>query len=146
MALILYSTAFTAAALVFLILDGLWLGVVAKDFYFTRLQHLMADNINFVGAAAFYLVYIAGIVYFAVKPGLEVNSWKQSLLNGLLFGFFAYATYNLTNWATLKNWPVTVSIADMAWGTVLTGLCSVAGMLAAQALRTFMPSGPPSSF
>ena len=105
---------------VFFAIDLVWLGVVAKSFYRQHLGHLLADQVNWPAAILFYLVFIAGIVFFAVKPALEVNSATRALAYGALFGFFTYATYDLTNHATMRDWPAIVTVVDLAWGTVLS--------------------------
>jgi len=110
---------------VFFIIDLLWLGVIANNFYQTKLGHLMGD-VNWTAAIVFYLVYIVGILIFAVIPGIEAASLQKALLWGALFGFFTYATYDMTNLATLKDWPVMVVVVDIIWGTVLSA--SVAGI------------------
>ena len=93
---------------------------------------LLADQINITAAVVFYLLYVAGIVIFAISPALESGSWRTALTMGALFGFFAYATYDMTNLATLRDWPVAVTAVDMAWGTFSTGLSATAGFLAAK--------------
>jgi uncharacterized membrane protein len=106
--------------LIFFAIDLVWLGVVAKDFYRQHIGHLMSPDVNWGAAVLFYAVYIAGIVFFAIKPALEAGSASRALAYGAFFGFIAYATYDLTNQATMKNWPVLVTVIDLAWGTVLT--------------------------
>ena len=127
-----YAVSYAAVLLTMLVVDGLWLGVVAKNFYQTNLAGLMAERINFVAAAAFYLIYPIGVVYFAASAGIETGSWRDAAVRGLLFGFFAYAVYDLTNWATLRGFPFQVALVDMAWGSTLTGLAATLGMLAAR--------------
>lgn len=122
-----YLIAYLGTAVVFLLIDFLWLGFVAKDFYFGQLNHLMLDKINIPVALGFYLLYAVGIVVFAVSPALENGQWITSLMYGALFGFFAYATYDLTNMATLKDWPVLMSVVDVAWGAFITGTSATAG-------------------
>lgn len=102
----------------FFIIDMLWLGVVAKDFYRTRLGTLMGD-INWTAAIIFYLIFLVGLTFFATYPALLKQSLLSAAILGGLFGFFTYATYDLTNLATLRDWPVSVSLVDMVWGTVL---------------------------
>lgn len=109
---------------VFIAGDLLWLGVVAKDFYQSGLSGLLAASPNWLAAGLFYLVFLAGLTYFATYPAYKARSMKQVILAGALFGFFAYATYDLTNWATLKDWPVSVTFIDMAWGAFLCSLVS----------------------
>jgi uncharacterized membrane protein len=106
---------------IFFLIDLFWLGVLAKDFYKKHLGYLFRPNINWTAALLFYFLFIAGIVVFAVKPGLETHSSQRALLDGALFGFLAYATYDLTNLATIRDWPVIVTVADLIWGTVLCG-------------------------
>jgi uncharacterized membrane protein len=106
--------------LIFFAIDLVWLGLVAKNFYRQHIGHLMSADVNWVAAATFYLVYIAGIVLFAIKPAFETGSAARALAYGAVFGFIAYATYDLTNQATMKDWPVLVTVVDLAWGTVLT--------------------------
>jgi uncharacterized membrane protein len=127
-----YLTSYGATALAFLVLDGLWLGVIAKDFYKSKMGALMADQINMPVAVSFYALFVAGLTFFAVMPGLQNSDWKIAALYGALFGFFTYATYNLTNMATIKGWPYDMSLVDLCWGTVLSGLSASAGYMAAQ--------------
>lgn len=122
-----YFVAYFCTALVFLTIDFIWLGVIAKDLYFSQLGHLMKEKVNMPIAAGFYLLYAIGIVIFAVGPALQNNQWSYALIYGALFGFFAYATYDFTNMATLKGWPYTLSLIDIAWGTFITGTSATAG-------------------
>lgn len=105
---------------VFFFIDMLWLGFIANRFYQDQIGHLLGP-VNWTAAIVFYLMYIVGILIFAVVPALEAGSWQRALVLGALFGFFAYATYDFTNLATLKDWPLTVVIVDVIWGAVLTG-------------------------
>jgi len=111
---------------VFFGVDMLWIGVLAKDFYRKNLGHLLRPDINWAAALIFYLLYIAGILIFATLPALEKNSLRQALVMGTLFGFFAYATYDLSNLATLKDWPVNVVFVDILWGMFLTASVAAA--------------------
>lgn len=111
---------------IFLGIDMLWLGFVAKAFYRNNLGHLLRADVNWSAALVFYLLYIAGILIFATLPALERQSLRQAVLLGALFGFFAYATYDLTNLATLKDWPVNVALVDILWGMVLTASVAAA--------------------
>ena len=111
---------------VFFMIDLFWLGVVAKDFYKRHLGYLMRDQVNWIAAISFYLLFIVGIVIFAVKPAVEVQSPLRALVYGALFGFFTYATYDLTNLATVKDWPLVVTAVDLAWGTALCGVVATA--------------------
>ena len=114
--------------------DLLWLGVIAKDFYRGHLGHLMRSDIVWSGAISFYFLYVAGLMYFAILPGVTSGSWTKALLLGALFGFFTYMTYDLTNLATLKDWPLIVVIVDIAWGTLLSGMLATASFFIARLL------------
>lgn len=109
---------------VFFAIDMLWLGYVARNFYKNQLGHLLSPEVNWPAAFIFYLFYIVGIIFFAVRPGLEANSLARTCVLGALFGLFTYATYDLTNLATLRNWPLAVVVVDIAWGTLL---CTLVG-------------------
>lgn len=126
-----YLIAYVAAALVMGGLDFLWLSNTSGPLYHRALVAVMAENPNMTAAVAFYLVYIAGILIFAVRPALASGDWRTAALFGALFGFFAYATYDLTNLATLKTWSLKVSLIDMAWGALLTAVTASAAALAA---------------
>ncbi len=128
-----YLIAYGGTATAFFVIDFLWLGFVAKSFYRERIGHLMADDMNLGAAGGFYLLYIVGIVVFAVMPALQSESWKTALVLGGLLGLIAYGTYDMTNLATLRDWPVSVAAADMAWGTALTGGSAVVGYFVSRA-------------
>jgi uncharacterized membrane protein len=104
---------------VFFVVDLIWLGVVARGFYQKNLKNLLSPNVNWAAAIVFYLIFIAGILIFAVIPALNKDSWRHAVLWGALFGFFTYMTYELTNLALLKNWPLNIVIVDILWGVVL---------------------------
>jgi uncharacterized membrane protein len=104
---------------VFFAIDMVWLGYIAKGFYQQNLAKFLSPNVNWSAALLFYLLYIAGILIFAVMPALEKDSAGRAMLLGGLFGFFTYATYDLTNLATLEGWPLKVAVVDIAWGAVL---------------------------
>ncbi len=127
-----YVLAYLAAAVVFLGLDALWLGAIAGDFYRAQLGGLLLERPVLAAAGAFYALYVVGIVVFAVAPGLRAGSAGRAAGNGALFGFIAYATYDLTNLATLAGWSTAVSLLDMAWGAVVTAAGAVAGFFAAR--------------
>ena len=118
---------YAATLLVFVLVDLVWLGLIAKDFYRSSIGHLMGDGFNIPAAVAFYLIYTAGILMFAVNPAVASGDVMKAAMLGAAFGFFAYATYDLTNMATLKNWPLAITLADIAWGSVLTGIAATAG-------------------
>lgn len=109
----------------FLVLDALWLGLVAPSFYKANIGHLMTDSPNFVAAGLFYLLYVAGLVVFVT--GREGNL-KQAAIRGAFFGLLCYATYDLTNLATLRDWPVLVTVVDLIWGTFVSTVTSVAAV------------------
>ena len=109
----------------FFIIDMIWLGTVATKFYQSQIGFLLGP-VNWVAAIVFYLLYIIGILIFAVHPALEAGSLGKAIMFGALFGFFAYATYDLTNLATVKDWPLLVTFVDIVWGVVLTS--NVAGI------------------
>jgi uncharacterized membrane protein len=119
-----------ATLIAFLAIDMLWLGLVARTFYSKHLGFLMAPSPNWLAAIIFYLLFVVGIVVFAVLPGLEAGSVKTTLLRAALFGLIAYATYDLTNLATVKDWPLIVTIVDLIWGTVVSVAVSYAGYMA----------------
>lgn len=114
-------------AIVFFAIDMTWLGFIAKGLYKKYLGGFLSDKVNWTAAILFYLLFIVGIFYFSILPAIEKNSVAKAILSGALFGFFTYATYDLTNLATLKNWPLQIVFIDIIWGAVLTGLVSTAG-------------------
>jgi len=117
---------------VFFAIDMIWLGFVARGLYRNNLGHLLRPDVNWPAALIFYLLYIVGILIFATLPALEKNSLRQSIVLGGLFGFFAYATYDLTNLATLQGWPIKIVLVDIIWGVVLTAAVSAASFLIGQ--------------
>ena len=127
--MIQYFAAYFFTAATFLSLDLIWLGFVAKDFYFNRIGDLLAQPFNIPAAVIFYLLYIVGIMIFAMHPALSAGSWRTALILGGLFGFFCYATYDMTNLATLKDWSVSLVIVDIIWGTLLTASATTVGYL-----------------
>jgi uncharacterized membrane protein len=119
--LILYLVTFLA----FIVVDLIWLGFVARKLYKKYLGFIMADRPNWAAALVFYLIFIFGLVYFVLQPNVAADSVVPSLTNGLLFGFITYATYDLTNLATLKNWPIKITLIDLCWGSALGGSVSL---------------------
>lgn len=115
---------FAIALPVFFAIDMFWLGIVAKDFYRAQIGALMKSDVNWVAAVVFYLIFITGLVVFVIAPALEKGSWIHALAFGALFGFVCYATYDLTNLAVAKDWPLLVTIVDMAWGAILAASVS----------------------
>ena len=129
-----YLIAYGAAALAMLCLDGVWLTLTANTLYRPLLGDIMLPGFRLAPAIVFYALYVAGIVILAVDPALATGRWTTALIYGALLGFFCYATYDLTNQATLKNWSIVVTIADMSWGTFLTACAATAAYLAASTL------------
>jgi len=110
--------------LVFLGIDSIWLLFIAKSFYAQKLGYLMAKNPNLIAALIFYLLFVVGLVVFVLTPALKNNSLSQAIMLGALFGLISYATYDLTNLATIRDWPLIITIIDMIWGTTLSALVS----------------------
>jgi uncharacterized membrane protein len=121
----MFTKLFLIALPVFFIIDMVWLVLVAKNFYQKQIGFLMRPDVNWAAAIIFYLLFIAGLVVFVISPAVEKHSWTHALLFGALFGLITYATYDLTNLATLKDWPLIVTIVDLIWGTVLAASISV---------------------
>jgi uncharacterized membrane protein len=122
-----YCIALAGAAIVFLALDAVWLTTMAERLYRPALGHLMRNGFDVPAAAAFYAIYLGGLAYFTVLPA---SSSRSAALRGALFGFVAYATYDLTNQATLRDWPWLVTIADLGWGAFATACAAAAGRFA----------------
>jgi uncharacterized membrane protein len=123
MALILKS--YIASFVIFLGIDMIWLGLIAKNFYANTLGHLMSPKVLWFPAIVFYMIFVAGILFFVVFPAIQKGSWLYALGAGALFGLITYATYDLTNLATLKDWPVLVTIIDLCWGSFLSASVSI---------------------
>jgi uncharacterized membrane protein len=123
--MLFYVKLYAMAVPVFFVVDMIWLGLVAKGFYQKQLGHLLSEKVNWVAAAGFYLVFIAGILLFAVHPALEKNSAGKAALFGALFGLMTYATYDMTNLATMKEWPIVVAVVDILWGMFLCTVVSL---------------------
>ena len=119
-----YIKMYIISFVVFLIIDAIWLLFISKNLYQAEIGHLMADKAKLIPALIFYLVFLVGLVYFVISPGIESKNITKLLLSAALFGFITYATYDLTNLATLKNWPVKITIIDLIWGTTLSTLVS----------------------
>jgi uncharacterized membrane protein len=113
------------ALLSFFAIDMVWLGVISKNYYKQKLGFILSPDPNWAAAIIFYLLFIAGIIYFAINPGLKANDWQVALVNGALLGAMCYATYDLTNMATIAKWLIEIVIIDIIWGMVLTGSVSV---------------------
>ena len=125
--MIRYLAAYAATAAAMVAIDLVWLGVIAKPLYQQGIGHLLSDRPNVAVAVIFYALFALGLMIFAVVPNESPGRWGQALLAAALFGFFAYATYDLTNLATLNNWPLGLSLIDMAWGTAVSAAAAAAG-------------------
>jgi uncharacterized membrane protein len=126
---------YLAAAVVMGSLDFLWLRMMVGPVYQPAISSVLAEKPNIMAAVAFYLIYLVGVSIFAIRPALGSGDWRTGLVYGALFGFFAYATYDLTNMATLKVWSLKITLIDIAWGTILTGVAGTAGAAAALAMH-----------
>ena len=133
--LLYYLKVYVFAFAGFLALDMVWLAIVARGFYRSQLGFLLSDQPNWWAAISFYLLFVVGLLVFAVLPGLQAGSLRRALLLGGFFGLVTYATYDLTNMATVKNWPWLVTLVDMAWGVVLATSVSGIGYLVGRWLR-----------
>ena len=120
----IYIKNFLITFVVFMTIDLIWLGVVAKKLYNKYLGYIMAKNINWIAAIVFYIIFIVGLLMFVIYPALEKNSIQYLILYGMAYGFITYSTYDLTNLATLKDWPIQITIIDLIWGTTLSTLTS----------------------
>jgi len=118
---------YAATLIGFLIIDFIWLGFVATKFYKEYLGDMMLEKPHLGVAFLFYALYAAGIVLIAVLPGLDARSWSKAALLGAALGLVAYGTYDLTNYATLKNWPLTVTLVDLTWGAAMTAAGATIG-------------------
>ena len=116
---------------IFLVIDMVWLVLVAKNFYAQQIGLLMKTEINWSAAIIFYLLFVFGLILFVIAPALEKNSWSHALIYGALFGLVTYATYDLTNLATMKNWPVLITIVDLVWGMTVAASVSIVTYLIA---------------
>jgi uncharacterized membrane protein len=128
--MVYYLKLYFATLIAFFAIDLVWLGLVARTFYSKHLGFLMAPKVNWPAALLFYLLFVVGILVFAILPGLKADSLKTTLLSAALLGLIAYATYDLTNLATLKDWPMLVTVVDLIWGTVLSVAVAFAGYMA----------------
>ena len=123
--MIFHAKLYAMTLCVFLLVDMIWLGVVAKEFYRKHLGDLLSPRINWTAALCFYFLFVAGVIVFAVNPALEKGSWARAAALGAFFGMITYATYDLTNLATIWNWPVVITVVDILWGMVLSTVVAV---------------------
>lgn len=121
----MFTKLYFIALSVFFLIDMLWLTVVAKSFYARQIGGLMKTDINWFAAIIFYLIFIFGLVVFVIYPAVTKGSWNHALLFGALFGFVCYATYDLTNLAVAKDWPLLVTVIDLLWGSILAASVSL---------------------
>ncbi len=121
-----------ATAISFLALDSIWLSLAASRLYRPRLGSLLLERFNMTPAVAFYLIYLAGMLVFAVAPALATGRWTTALQRGAMLGFVAYSTYDLTNQATLRGWSATVTVADLCWGSFVTATAATIGFTVAR--------------
>lgn len=133
----MFAKLFLVALPVFFVLDMLWLGLVAKNFYRSQIGFMLKEDVNWPAAVTFYLIFIFGLIHFVVSPAVEKGQWSAALLNGVLFGLVTYAAYDLTNLATTKDWPLLVTIVDLLWGMTLAGSVSVISFFIAKRLGIF---------
>ncbi len=119
-----YLKMYVVALVVFLLIDIVWLAVIAKNLYQKELGFIMSPKPNWGAAILFYLIFIVGLVFFVIHPAIEKDSWSYALFAGILFGFVSYSTYDLTNLATLADWPIKITIIDLIWGSSLGGAVS----------------------
>ena len=115
---------YLVALVIFLLVDLCWLGIIAKNLYREELGYIMAKDVRYGAALLFYLLYIGGLLFFAIMPGFGEGRALMGLFYGAFFGLIAYATYDLTNLATLKGWPMKIVICDLIWGTFISGITS----------------------
>ncbi|MGM0438909.1 MAG: DUF2177 family protein [Patescibacteria group bacterium] len=120
----MYIKLYFIALSVFLAIDALWLGFIAKDLYQDQIGFLMKNNVNWVAALIFYLLFILGLVVFVIFPAIEQGEWSRALILGALFGLITYGTYDLTNLATIEGWPIMVTIIDLVWGMFIASSVS----------------------
>lgn len=109
---------------IFLVLDAIWL-VLTKGFYAANLGHLMGTNVKWIGAGIFYVLFIIALMYFVINPALQTHDLRTLIISAILFGLITYGTYDLTNYATLRDWPLTITVIDMIWGSSATLLVSL---------------------
>lgn len=125
-----YAVAYVATLIAFVAIDAVWLTIMGNALYRPTLGDILLPRFEPAPAVAFYLLYVVGVIIFAIEPALRSGQWTTALLYGALFGFFSYGVYDFTNMATLRNWTPQITLADLCWGTVLTGTAATIGYLA----------------
>ncbi|MCC3144161.1 DUF2177 family protein [Halanaerobium sp. Z-7514] len=121
----LYIKSYLIALVIFFGIDIIWLGTIAQDLYQKHLGFLLKENFNMTAAFIFYLFFIAGLVFFVINRAVVLSSWQYALFAGMFFGFITYATYDMTNLATIKDWPLIITVIDIVWGSILCGATSL---------------------
>jgi uncharacterized membrane protein len=121
------AIAYLSTGIAFAVIDAIWLSTMTSRLYRPVMGDMLADEFRLAPAVAFYLIFIAALVFFAIRPALAAGDWKVALLHGAFFGFAAYATYDLTSQAVLRNWSTLLTVADLIWGTVLSASSAVIG-------------------
>lgn len=129
-----YVKMYIVTLIIFFAIDIIWLGFVAKDIYKEYLGFLMREKTNWIAAIIFYMVYIVGLIFFAINPALQKDSFMYAAIVGGFFGLITYATYDMTNLATLKDWPIFITAIDITWGTVLCSATSSISFIILRAL------------
>ena len=124
-----HAVAYATSLIVFLAIDAVWLMTMSQRLYRRYIGDILVDSFNPAPAALFYLIYVAGILVFATAPAFLSGRWTTAAINGALFGFFAYATYDLTNQATIRGWPTIMTVADICWGSLLSAVAATVGFL-----------------
>ena len=124
-----HAVAYATSLIVFLAIDAVWLMTMSQRLYRRYIGDILVDSFNPAPAALFYLIYVAGILVFATAPAFSSGRWTTAAINGALFGFFAYATYDLTNQATIRGWPTIMTVADICWGSLLSAVAATVGFL-----------------
>ena len=124
-----HAVAYATTLIVFLAIDAVWLMTMSQRLYRRYIGDILVDSFNPAPAALFYLIYVAGILVFATAPAFSSGRWTTAAINGALFGFFAYATYDLTNQATIRGWPTIMTVADICWGSLLSAVAATVGFL-----------------
>ena len=134
--MIRYTVAYATTLIIFLAIDAVWLTTMSQRLYRPYLADILVDDVNLAPAALFYLIYIGGIIVFATAPAFSTGKLTTAAVYGALYGFFTYATYDLTNQATVRGWPTIITVADISWGSLLSAVAAVVGFLLT---RYFLP-------